>query len=162
MPFVHLQTCINVCNDGGNLRNSLFAVDFYFWGLNTPSLSYTTKGAAAIGIAVNGIWAAGLFDTATMCRLWPLHNSLASLGRLDPIFSLKLIKPIIPIISPMAGRIKKRTLIIACLHSGLFKPGRCKLFPARRMWTSVVSVGSEWWIRHVGSCKLNPENHNKY
>ncbi len=89
---------------------------------HTPTHMHTTKRAAVIGFAVNGIWAAGLFDIAAMCRLWPSHNSLAPLGNLDPIFSLKLIKPIIPIISLMAGGIKKHTLIIACLHFGLFGP----------------------------------------
>lgn len=84
--------------------------------------THTTKRAAVIAIAVNGIWAAGLFDIAAMCRLWPSYNSLAPLGNLDPIFSLRLIKPIIPIISLMAGRIKKHTLIIACLHFALFGP----------------------------------------
>lgn len=82
--------------------------------------SHTTKRAAVIGIAVNGIWAAGLFDIAAMCRLWPSYNRLTPLGNLDPIFSLKLIKPIIPIISLMADRIKKHILMIAYLHFALF------------------------------------------
>lgn len=51
----------------------------------------------------NSISAVGLFDIAAVCRLWPLYNNLDSLGNLDSIFSLELIKLIIPIISLMVG-----------------------------------------------------------